>query len=73
MNQYVAFKFVLQKENKNLYVFECLPGSPWAEIEEAIDEIKSELLKLKADALAQEAAKAQPAPEPQEVKAELVS
>ena len=71
MNQYVLFNFAVQK-NDRLYQFQCLPGSPWEELEEVIQEFKDHVAKLKAEAIKAEAEK-KAAEESPVVEAEVVS
>ena len=56
MNQYVLFHFTVTK-NDRLYQFAVQPGTPWADVEEVLDEMKASIITLKEDAIKQEAEK----------------
>lgn len=61
MNSYVSYNFVIEKEFevneqkfKRIYQYSWLPGSPWEEIEGALDELKSKMSELRLQAEEQE-------------------
>lgn len=55
MNQFALFHFTIEKNNK-LYQFVVQPGSSWEDIESALDEFKTNMQDLKAEAQKQEQA-----------------
>jgi hypothetical protein len=81
MESYSLFKFAVKREfsvegqeqkSLRLYQFELQPGSPWDEIQSALDEFKSEMLALQDQAKAkQEADAAAASAEP--LEAEIVA
>ncbi len=76
MNQAALFHFAIQK-NDRVFQFIIQPGSPWEEVEQALEQFKKEFqdlrVQVEAEALKKDmdeaAANANPAP----VEAELVS
>ncbi len=68
MNQYVLFHFTVTK-NDRLYQFAVQPGTPWADVEAVLDEMKASIVTLKEDAIKKEAeqkAQAEAEQKPQE-------
>lgn len=48
MDSFAFFNFVIKKNDK-AFQFSVQPGCPWNEAQEALDEFKSELEKLRVD------------------------
>jgi len=76
MNSWTMYNFAVtrdfeanEQKLQRVYQFSLQPGAPWEEIEGVLEEFKSEMVKLKDQAAAQEAAKK----ETQVMNAELVS
>ena len=61
MDAYSLFKFAVKRESEvdgnkvvRVYQFEIQPGSPWSEVESALDELKSKFGELQRQAEEQE-------------------
>jgi hypothetical protein len=56
MDQFVLFHFAIKK-NERFYQFSVQPGTPWEDVESALDEIKANIITLKEETIKQEAEK----------------